>query len=191
MGFTDDDDDAAPDPTRLGPPTDQVPGVVPVEVVLGRSSDVAVLLTGMRAFPDGVAMVLGVRLRQRVAGVDVEAWDDMFDHGHPEPGDSRWQEARLRWGFTFADGAGVSNLEAHPGGISLHGGGGSGSDQGCDRDYWLSPLPPAGPIQVFSEWPRAGLPLAVSIIDALPILEAAARSRALWPEPASPRSRRR
>ena len=39
-----------PQPVWMGPPQDVLPGVVPVEMVLGRSSTTVVALTGIRAF---------------------------------------------------------------------------------------------------------------------------------------------
>ena len=182
MGFSEDDeqDDVAAR-RSFGPPEDQLPGVVPVEVVLGQSSEVAVLLTGMRAFPGGVAMVLGVRLRRRMPAMDVDLFDDVFDHRGPdETRDPAWQQSRLRWGFVLDGGAEVDNLGAAAGGMRLHGGGGSGGDQSCDRDFWLSTLPPSGPLQVFCAWPRMGLARTTGTLDADPVVQAAARSRPLW-----------
>jgi len=42
----------------MGPPEDMLPGVVPVELVLGRSLTTVVALTGIRAFPTGLQMNL-------------------------------------------------------------------------------------------------------------------------------------
>ena len=182
MDIPDDGHDDAPQPPQSSPPEGQIPGVVPVELVLAQSPDVAVLLTGVRAFPSGVAVVLGVRMRRRVPGLDEQVWEDVFDHRRSDEAvDPVWQKSRLRWGFVFADGVEVNNLEVHPGEIYLHGGGGSGSEQSCDRDYWLSTLPSAGPLEVFCEWPRVGLPRTTTLLDAAPIRDAAVRARSLWP----------
>lgn len=183
MAFADDNeqDDVVSDVRPLGPPEDQLPGVVPLETVLNQSANVAVLLTGMRVYPRGVAMVLGVRLRQRLPGMDMWVFDDVFDHRRfEEPIDAAWQQGRLRWGFVFDGGAEIDNLGMSANEIYLHGGGGGGHEQSCDRDYWLSSLPPSGPLDVFCEWPRAGLPLTTQSLDAASILQAADRSRPLW-----------
>ncbi len=45
----------------LNPPEDMLPGVVPVELVIGRSEQAVVMLTGIRAFPTGLAMNVAVR----------------------------------------------------------------------------------------------------------------------------------
>lgn len=182
MGFADDDeqDDVTERPLSE-PPEDRLPGIVSFEIVLNQSDDVAVLLTGMRVFPSGVAMVLGVRLRRRVRGMDMNVFDDVFDHRRfDEPADPAWQRGRLRWGFVFDDGSEVDNLDTTPSGIHLHGGGGGGNEQSCDRDYWLSSLPPSGSLDAFCEWTKAGLPRRTQSLDAGSIVQAAARSRRLW-----------
>jgi hypothetical protein len=182
MTFREDDEqDDVAEPVGFGPPEDQLPGVVPVEVVLAQSPEVAVLLTGMRAFPDGIAMVLGVRLRRRARGAGTELFDDVFDHrDSDEPPDPAWQQGRLRWGFVLDGGAEVDNLGATADRMQLHGGGGGGHEQSCDRDFWLSALPPSGPLEVFCAWPRMGLPRMTQSLDVEPIVQAAARSRPLW-----------
>ena len=50
-----------PQPVWMGAPEDVLPGVVPVELVLGRSASTVVMLTGIRAVPTGLQMNLAVR----------------------------------------------------------------------------------------------------------------------------------
>ena len=47
--------------------------------------------------------------------------------------------------------------------------------------YWLWPLPDAGVLRLFCEWPVAELELASAEIDAAPIREAAGAVTRLWP----------
>ena len=61
-----------------------LPGVVPIEVVLGRSDQAVVLLTGMRAFPIGVAMTLHIRTRTRLPELHSEVFDGPYRHGQGE-----------------------------------------------------------------------------------------------------------
>lgn len=81
-GAPDDGDDDVPPPVWMNPPDDVLPGVVPVELVLGRSDEAVVMLSGMRAFPTGVAMTLLVRTRTRTKRFSLH-----------EP---RWIEAEVR-----------------------------------------------------------------------------------------------
>lgn len=62
-----------PQPVWMNPPEDVLPGVVPVELVLGRSASTVVALTGMRAFPTGLQMNLAVRVRGRVSRRDLNS----------------------------------------------------------------------------------------------------------------------
>jgi hypothetical protein len=59
-----------------------------------------------------------------------------------------------------------------------HGGGGGGT--AWDREYWLWPLPPAGPFAFVCEWPARGIAESRAEIDAAAILEAAGRALILW-----------
>ena len=59
-----------------------------------------------------------------------------------------------------------------------HGGGGGGT--AWDTEYWLWPLPPAGPFAFVCEWPARGIAESRAEIDAAAILEAAGRASTLW-----------
>jgi hypothetical protein len=69
--------------------------------------------------------------------------------------------------------------------------GGGGGRQGVDQTYWVSPLPPEGPVTFVVAWPGFGLPESRSVVDGATIRAAAERSQLLWPqqpvtEPAPP-----
>ena len=193
-----DEPDEQPQPAWSGAPDDVLPGVVPVELVLGRSDSTVVLLTGMRAFPTGLEMHLGARVRGPVRRRDLhgEVFDGPYDHGmHAD-----WQAGRLKWGFELADGRRVTNVDPwpeppdtddsgprpvgaqwEPDRPVLQGGGGGGGSRSVDRDYWLWPLPPAGRLLVVCQWPDQGIETTSQELDAGPFLEAARRARPLWP----------
>ena len=109
-------DDDAPDdhsqPTWVSAPQNVMPGVVPVEFIRGRSASTVVMLTEIRAFPSGLAMTLGVRVRARVGRRDLDS--EVFDgpYNHDMGGD--WQSSRLKWGFELADGRRVTNVDPPP-----------------------------------------------------------------------------
>lgn len=186
-------------PVWMNPPEDVLPGVVPVELVLGRSSSTVVALTGMRAFPTGLQMNLAVRVRARTARRDLNS--EVFDGPYQHDRDSQWQAGRLKWGFELPDGRRVTNVDPwpeqpqqehgrghhpddrlwqpdHP---VLHGGGGSGGQRSVDRDYWLWPLPPAGRLRVVCQWPDQDIDRTVQDLDADTLLQAAGRARPAWP----------
>lgn len=187
-------------PVWANPPEDVLPGVVPVELVLGRSASTVVLLTGIRAFPVGLGMRLGVRIRGRIGRRELH--EQVFDGPYTDATDAGWQAGRLKWGFELADGRAVTNVDVdpfmqqpnqdhqrphhaddwawEPGHAVLRGGGGGGSSRSTDRDYWLWPLPPAGRLRVMCQWPARGIELTVHDLEAEPFLEAAGRAEPVW-----------
>ncbi|WP_432498889.1 hypothetical protein [Kineococcus auxinigenes] len=184
-------------PAWSGPPEDVLAGVVPLELVLGRSSSTVVTLSGVRAFPTGLSMRLGVRLRGRLSGVDV--YDEVFDNAHARVHEPSWRRGRLKWGFELADGRRATNVDPWPGselpdphGVPpadwqparpvLHGGGGGGSPRSVDRDYWLWPLPPPGSLRVVCQWLDQGIEQSVHELDTEVFLQAAQRAQPLWPQ---------
>lgn len=197
----DDESYEPPQPAWLDAPEDVLPGVVPVELVLARSASTVVMLTGMRAFPTGLQMNLAVRVRGRTARRDLHS--EVFDGPYSHDMDAQWQERRLKWGFEFADGRRVTNVDPwpqqpdedpsrrdrpddglwEPGHPVLMGGGGGGGSRSVDRDYWLWPLPPAGSLRVVCQWLDQDIDVQTQDLDATPFLEAAARARPAWPAP--------
>jgi hypothetical protein len=107
-----DEPEELPQPAWAGPPEDVLPGVVPVELILGRSDSAVVMLTGMRAFPTGLGMRLYVRVRGRVHGGDLDS--EIFDGPYTHDRDADWQTGRLKWGFELADGRRVTNVDPPP-----------------------------------------------------------------------------
>jgi hypothetical protein len=178
--------DESPQPVWLNPPEDVLPGVVPMELIIGRSEQAVVMLAGLRAFPTGLAMNLAVRTRVRVKRFDLN--DEVFDGPYRHDRDDDWRRDRLKWGFELADGRRATNVDpwvgGDPGSLPDHpvlsGGGGGGSDRSVDRDYWLWPLPPAGPLKIVCQWLKLGIEPTVSEIDGALAVAAAARSQPVW-----------
>ena len=180
-----------PQPAWAGPPEDVLPGAAPLALVIGRSAGTVVMLNGVRAYPTGLALQLNVRLRERAARRDLngEVFDGPYDHEQS----AQWRAGRLKWGFELSDGRRVTNVD-HPGwpwrydtgadddgpSALLVGQGGGASNKSADRDYWLWPLPPAGPLRVVCQWLDQGIELTSHQLDATPLVEAAARATPLW-----------
>lgn len=184
-----DEPEETPQPAWMGPPTDVFPGAIPLELVIGRSHKAAVMVTGLRAFPTGVAMTLLVRTRERLPrglNLNEEVFDGPFRHEQ----DQAWQRDRFKWGFEFSDGRRVTSVDPWPRSFEpthipdrpvLMGRGGGGDDRAVERDYWLWPLPPPGTLKVVCQWPQLGIDPTTSTIDAHEIEAAASRSQAVWP----------
>ena len=178
-----------PQPEWLNAPDDVLPGVVPVELVIGRSEQAAVLLTGMRAFPTGVAMTLHVLARVSL-GRRFDLNDEVFDGPYRHDQDEAWRRDRFKWGFEFSDGRRVTSVDPWPGSFDpehvpdrpvLSGGGGGGGSRSVRRSYWLWPLPPPGTLKVVCQWPRFDIGPTTSTIDADQIQAAATRAQPVWP----------
>ena len=187
-----------PQPVWMGPPEDVLPGVVPVELVLGRSTSTVVMLTGMRAFPTGLQMNLAVRVRGRLGRRDLNS--EVFDGPYSHDMGAAWQARRLKWGFELADGRRVTSVDPWPQQPNqdhsrphhpddhlwepdhpvLMGGGGGGGSRSVDRDYWLWPLPQAGRLRVVCQWLDQDIEVHTHDLDAAPLREAAHRARPVW-----------
>jgi hypothetical protein len=183
-----------PQPAWMAAPEDVLPGVVPVELIIGRSENAVVMLTGIRAFPTGLGMGLGVRVRGPMHRRDLN--DEIFGGPYEGDMDADWPTRRLKWGFELADGRRVTNVDPPPWPLEadqfdspsepdrpvLIAGGGGGGMRSVDADYWLWPLPPAGPLRVACQWHEEGIELTVQNLQTQPFLAAAARARPIWPE---------
>lgn len=192
------DDDLASAPERpwspaQGPPEDELGAAVSVAAVVGRSHNAVVALSQVTVYSEGVtfhfvALARGLGQRQSSRLLHDQHRFDEDD----EPGDGF-----LRLGLELPDGRRVSNLGVgighgryaslqesaklvffeHDGG----GGSGGGGRLSLRPAFWLWPLPDAGAIQVFCEWPVVGISLSSLAVEIGPLLEARERVVALWP----------
>ena len=182
---------SAPQPVWLGPPDNVIAAASALAIVLARTDDVALGITGLVAFPTGFNLRLS--LRRRVPSPLGPAWGDPFHHQHPTS--STLAPDVLRFGIQFSDGRKATTLDGFPnrdphrpgelpsGPVLIHRGGSGGSGHAFDHDYWVWPLPPAGPLAFVCEWPAEGIALTRIEIDAGAILEAATRANVLWNAP--------
>jgi len=161
-----------------------IPGLVPWEVMLARTGQAAVAVGGLHAYPNGFEFTVHVRLRQehepRPGGAG------LFErHGwRPEPHEG------LRLGVLYADGrraAAPGGLpppgdDAGAGQLVLRENGGGGSARMWDGNFWVSPLPPEGPVIFVVSWPEHEVAETRAELDGAAIREAAGRAVMLWPE---------
>lgn len=94
----------------------------------------------------------------------------------------------LRVGVKFADGRKATNIGGRDRPVEgpvmwpLRGGGRGGWPESYfHQAYWISPLPPSGPVSVVCEWPAVGIPLVRYEIDAQLIVDGSERARAIFP----------
>jgi hypothetical protein len=177
-------------PAWIEPPADVVPGIVPVELILARTPQRAIGLTGLRAYPTGFGCTLHLRLREDIPGEQSNfgAFNMFGDVVDPA---GEFAAYYLRFGVGFADGRKATNLNQRhdfdegpapdPPTLRLV------RWEGYDRlawevDLWVYGLPPPGPLAFVVEWLARGIPESRVEIDAGLVLEAAARAVPIWPE---------
>jgi hypothetical protein len=162
-------------------PDNEMPGSVAVDALLLSSDDLAVFVSGMRAFRNGVEFVLEARARTVPS-------DDSWRHCLSDAIDGWNRSDRLLLGIEFADGRHCTNLADHYESANnpqnqprLSPGGGSGSDRSAETTYFLSPLPPPGRLRIVCAWPERGIPETITELSTEDILQAASGARELWP----------
>ncbi|MGY1735831.1 hypothetical protein [Geodermatophilus sp. SYSU D00684] len=165
-----DDDDLR----RMGAPQNELPVALPQNVLLARTDDAVVALVGMQVHSTGLAFDLAVRVRPGTLS-GTELHEVLWQPGPGAP--------PLLLGLELADGTRVDNTgEAEWGGdVVFTQGSGSGSEYSVDHSWWLSPLPPAGPLTVVVWCPELGLPETSTVIDGTAIRAAAEGVVELWP----------
>jgi hypothetical protein len=97
-------------PAWVEPPADVVPGIVPVELILARTPQRAIGLTGIRAYPTGFVCTLHLRLREVIPGEQSTfgAFNMFGDRVDPA---GEFADYYLRFGVGFADGRKATNLD--------------------------------------------------------------------------------
>jgi hypothetical protein len=180
-------------PPWTGRPQGSPPGEVLNDLVLSRSERATLSIAYLDAYPEGFE--LKINASTTVAYDDFrregdEPGPDVFGRHGPMVGEQRdsLPSQLLRVGVQFADGRTATNIGGHDRPVEgpvmwpLRGGGrGSGGESSFHQGYWISPLPPSGPVTVVCEWPALGIPLVRHEIDAQLILDAAERARAIFP----------
>jgi hypothetical protein len=178
-------------PVWLGPPEGELGVAVPLALVLARSDRGVVALSHALAHSTGITF----ELVAHVSGLDRRRMNVLFHEQHDiDTGGADPPDGFLRFGLELPDGVRVSNLggrrpwarpeETPSAPLLVRRGGGGGQSSGTSISwsigFWLWPLPPPGQLQVYCEWPVAGIALAAAQLDTEPLLGAAARAERIW-----------
>jgi hypothetical protein len=172
-------------PAWIAPPHNVLPGIAPMQLIVARTDETVAAVAGIQAYPAGFSFTLSLRLHN-LSVREEQRLPYLFDSTDPE--DDPLAGDFLRFGVQFADGRKATTLDRPPYDpegqapdrpvLREHGGGGGGT--AWDTEYWLWPLPPAGPFAFVCEWPARGIAESRAEIDAAAILEAAGRALTLW-----------
>lgn len=181
-----------------------LPGVVPLELVIARTSSIAVAITRLDAYPTGFGLDLITMANLSDGDLDPMLFEShRFSRRRGAATTGEIPDEMLRFGFEFADGRKATNIGEspllHPGrgstaamhaftekppaqpvGPVLSAKGGSGGSGEWRQSFWVWPLPPPGVLTFVCEWPAAHIPLTRCEIDAGLILEATSRAQVIF-----------
>jgi hypothetical protein len=173
----------------MGPPADVLPGIAPVQLVLASNARAAVYVSHCAVYSTGLE--LEVRVLFAPGTEDLDPSLNGPHHRRDRSARSDFEEM-LKFGVAFSDGRKATNVRLHspstdePSEPLLRPMGGGGGGGRWHQDFWVWPLPPAGPVAFVCEWPAAGIALSRAEIDAQQLLDAAGRAVAVFPD--APRS---
>ena len=163
-----------------------IPGSVPAEVMLIRTEEVAVAVGSVRAYPNGFEFAVHARWRRAENGF---GYGDPFERHRHIRGEQTPHDA-LRLGVLYADGRRTATTARHPftcddadsESLVMQQGGGGGGDRSWNMDFWVYPLPPAGPVTLVASWLEHGVTETRAELDGAAIREAAGHAVTLWPD---------
>jgi hypothetical protein len=162
---------------RVNPPENEIPVVLPVSVLLARAEDAAVALIGLQVYTTGVSFTLVIRVRPSSPLSTARSLNELvWAHG---PGPSRFL-----LGIELSDGRRRTSGMPMPeegGDLVFHSGSGSGGEASVEQSWWLSPLPPDGPLRFVVRCPELGIEETVTELDGSALRRAADSVVTLWP----------
>lgn len=163
-----------PGPATLrfpGVPTNEIPAVVPLHLILARTDAIAVWLSGALVYTTCMTFSVeaSVPTTDRFLG--------MYGFGKPEAG----RTPPMLLGFEYANRTSATNLPGRLTGLRPNGSSGSGVHH--RTGLILTPVPPPGPLQVHLAWPYFGIEETTQVIDADEFSSAINRVTPLWHEP--------
>lgn len=168
--------------SRMNPPDNEIPVALAWTAVVGRSTDMVIAVVGARAYSNGVVLDIAARTRTRP-----DDPNGLFGTVFDEPGPDS-----LLLGVEFADGrttvgpaGGRPDDDLPDDSPLLFQGGGYGSDRNIEMSYFLSPVPPAGPMTFHCAWPAFGIAPTRTEFDGTVLADAQRRVEVLWPPEAT------
>ncbi len=161
---------------RAQAPENEIPAALPTTVVLARTDDAAVALFGVQVYTTGLSFTLVVRVRpSSPLGSGYALNELIWDH---RPGGGRFL-----LGVELSDGRRASSRPAprRDGDLVFHPASGSGGEASVEQTWWLSPLPPDGPLHFVVRCPDLGLGETKTELDGSAVRRAAEDVVTLWP----------
>ncbi|MGF6833393.1 hypothetical protein QF015_001562 [Paenarthrobacter sp. TE4293] len=181
-------------PGWSGPPTDELPGVVPLGAFLYSSPRMVVALKLVEVYTTGCLLDLVWSIRR--GNESGQEWREILEVSFNHPRSSLDTRTGLQLGVALSDGTkaaaaihGPSSFEnsndvTGPVLTTLGGGGGSNNDEHTQFTgrYWLWPLPVEGDTQLVVRWDALGIPESSLVLYGEQLAEALGRVRNYWSE---------
>lgn len=167
---------------RAQRPQNELGVVVPINLTLARTPDLIIALTHADVFTAGLTLHLSCRSGS--TAVD--------ENGRPKLIATSRPTGTLLFGVEFSDGRSATNMTGalpevgDPEQPLLQRATAHGSSSVDDRAYYLTPLPPPGPMTVLVAAPLLDIPDHRHQIDTTAFRDAHSRTAVLWPEPLYP-----
>ncbi|MEV7663058.1 hypothetical protein [Paenarthrobacter sp. NPDC089316] len=179
-----------PQPTRpewSGPPSEELPGIVPVGDFVLRGPHAVLALKLVEVFSTGCLLDLVWSVRR--SAESGQEWRDVMERTFQRPGlPGIMMGAALPGGAKAfaADPSMVEGSEAVAGPVLVYRGGGGGSAGGehveGSAQFWLWPLPVEGDLQLVAKWDDFGLGEASLVVPGDALARARDDVRRYWSE---------
>ncbi|MET3901772.1 hypothetical protein [Paenarthrobacter sp. 4246] len=184
-----------PQPLRpgwAGPPSDELPGVVPGGGFVYQSQRMVVALKLVEVYSTGCLLDLVWSVRRM--DESEQEWREIVEECYNNPRSSLDSRTGLELGVAFADGrkavaaihgpAAFEDTDDVTGPVLTALGGGGGSNNGdyvqFTGRYWLWPLPLEGDTTLVARWEALGLPESSLELSGVQLGEALGRVRNYW-----------
>ena len=163
---------------RPGPPSGTVPVVVPSDVVVVRAAGMVVWAGAVTVYPEGFEFTLLTLYDARTTTPPASWALDIAERGR-----MTWLEVQYPDGRRRAADLNTNTPHRQRQGPHLRVLDASGSD-GCDVSrWWVTPLPPPGPVDLAIHLNGETTPTGVGRLDGAAMARAADRAEAVWSEP--------
>ena len=160
--------------------------VIALNRLLFRSDECAALIPSVTVFSNGFSFELWIKTRQESGGMPTIGFHASRALLSQLDEQGRLLPHVLRFGWLFSDGSRVTNIDPIPtflsaGKYAFVPGGGSGGGSESHHRFFVTPLPPRGPMHFVIEWPQHGVVETRTEIDTDEMLRAAENAAPLWP----------
>jgi hypothetical protein len=161
---------------RSSSPANELPVGLPISFLLARTDSLALMVHSFKVYTTGLDFNLAIRLRE------------VHPHEIFNLMDGVALERRLLLGVEYPDGRRAANSGAYDGLrrfaperplLRPHRGG--GADLSYDQQFWLSPLPPDGPLALVCTWSAFGIDEVRHVVEDAALTSASSRVLVLWP----------